>query len=84
MLDLALPDHWLLNAANVLVGIHGRDVHRQLQRDLVGAVHVRRHIDVHADINVIELRVDQRIDSDAADARLKRSRRYRNALSNLE
>ncbi len=84
VLDLALSDDWLLNAADVLVGIDRRNVHRKLQRYLVGAVNVRRDVDVDADIDVVELRIDQRIDAHAADARLKRSGSHWNTLSDLE
>ena len=84
VLDLALPDDWLLNAADILVRIHGRDVHRQLQRHFVSSVNMRRDIDIHADVNVIELRVDQRIDADATDSGLKRAGRHRNTLADLQ
>ena len=53
-------------------------------RDFVGAMDVRRDVDVDADVDVIELRIDQRIDADAADAGLKRSGRHRHALADLQ
>ena len=47
-------------------------------------VHVRRDVDVHADIEVLKLRIDQRVDADAADAGLERSGGDRHALADLE
>ena len=83
VLDLALPDHGLLNAADVLVGINRRNIHGKLQRYLVGAVHMRSDVDVDANVDVVELGVDQRVDAYAADAGLERSSGHRDALANL-
>ena len=49
-----------------------------------------RHIDIHADVNVLELRIDQWIDharacaNAHADSGLKAARRHRNAISDFE
>ena len=84
VLDFALSDHRLLNAADVLVGVDRRDVHGELQRDFVESMHTGRDVDVHADVNVVELRIDQRIDADAADARLERTGGHRNAFTDFQ
>src|SRR5208337_303286 len=84
MVNLSLTDDRLLNATDVHVGVDGGNVHRNFQRDLIGSMNVRRHINVHANVDVVELCIDQRIDSDAADARLERSGGYRHPLPDLE
>src|SRR5207249_800316 len=57
---------------------------RHLEGNFAVCMDARGDVDVHADIDVLKLRVDQRIDADAADARLKRSGRDRHAVANLE
>ncbi len=58
------------------------DLH--LQRDVVVVVHGRRHLDVHADVDVLELRFSQRRDGRGhAHARLERAGRDRNARADL-
>ena len=47
-------------------------------------MNVGSDVDVYADVDVLELRIDQRVDTDAADAGLKRSGRNRNAVADLE
>src|SRR5208283_3849877 len=81
---LALADDGLADAADVLVGVHVRDVHGQLERDLVQPVHVRCDVDVDANVDVVELGVDQRVDADAADAGLERTGRDRHPLTDLQ
>ena len=41
-------------------------------------------VDVHADIQVLKLRIDQRVDADAANSRLERSGSHRNTITDLE
>src|SRR5271166_810196 len=84
MVNLSLTDDRLLNATDVHVGVDGGNVHRDFQRDLIGSMTVRRHINVHANVDVVELCINQRIDADAADAGLERSGSYRHALPDLE
>ena len=67
----ALADDRLVDAAQVDVAGHARNVQIHVQRDIAVVVHARRDFHVDADIDVGELRVDQRIDADAADARLE-------------
>ena len=47
-------------------------------------MHVRRDIDVHANISILKLRIDQRIDANAADSWLKRSGRDRHAVADFQ
>ncbi len=84
VLDLALPDDRLADAADILERSHRRNIHRHLQRDFASGMHARRDVDVHADIEILELGIDQRVDADAADARLERSGRHRNAVADLQ
>src|SRR5262249_8021399 len=84
LLDLALANHRLLNAADVLVRIDSRNIHRDLKCDLVQTVNARCYVDVHADVDVVELRVHQWVDTYAANAGLERSRRDRHTLAELE
>ena len=71
MLDFALADDGLADAADVLLASDGGNVHRNLQRDFAVGVDARRDVDVDADVEILELRVDQRVDADAADAGLE-------------
>src|SRR5947209_3692061 len=41
-------------------------------------------INVHADVNVLKLGIDQRVDADSTDARLKRARRDGHPIADLE
>src|SRR6185437_16108577 len=79
-----LAYHGLANATDVLIAVNRRDIHRQLESDFVDAVHMRRDVDVHTDVDVVELRIDQRVDAHAADARLERSGRNRHAFTDLQ
>ncbi len=47
-------------------------------------VYVRRNIDVHTDIEILELSVDQRVNTDAANAGLERSGRDGHAFADLQ
>ena len=69
--DLALADDRLVDAAQVDVTRDARNVQVDVQRDIAVVMHARRDFHVDADIDEGELRVDQRIDAHAADARLE-------------
>ena len=84
MLDLALSDDGLADATDVLLAGNGGNVHRNLQRDFAVGVDMGRDVDVDAHIQILELRVDQRVDADAADAGLERSGRDRHAVADLQ
>ena len=84
VLDLALTDDGLADAADVLLAGDGGNVHRDLQRDLAVGVDPRGDINVDADIEILELRVDQRVDAHAADSGLEGSGRDRDAVTDLE
>src|ERR1700688_2954219 len=84
MLDLALPDDGLADAANVRLSGDRRNIHRNLQRDLSIRMHMRSNVDIHAHVEILELGVNQRVDTDTADSRLKRSRRHRHLVANLQ
>ena len=45
---------------------------------------VRRDVHVHADVDVLELRIDQRVDADAADAGLERTGGHRHPVADLQ
>ena len=69
--DLALADDRLVDAAQVDVAGHAGNVQVDVQGDIAVIVHARGDFHVDADIDEGELRVDQRIDADAADAGLE-------------
>ena len=81
--NLALSNHRLIDATDAHVRCHRRDVHRQLQTDFPPRMHPRRDVDVYADIEVLKLSIDQRVDTDSANARLERSCRHRHAVTDL-
>ena len=84
VLDLALPNDWLADAADVGCAGHGRNIHDDLQRHLAVGVDLGRDVDVHADIEILKLCIDQRVDADAADAGLEGTSRHRDAIADLE
>ena len=84
MLDAVLPDDRLVDAADVLETHHRGNLEQNLHAHFVVGMNVRSHVDVDADIDVIELRIDQRVDADSADARLKRTGGHGHALTDLE
>src|SRR6185312_12797766 len=47
-------------------------------------MHLGSDVDIYADVQILELRVDQRVDAHAADARLKRTGCDRHAVADLE
>ncbi len=57
---------------------------RDLQRDFAVGVHVRRNVDIDADVEILELRIHQRVDADAANAGLERSGGNRHAVADLQ
>ena len=67
----ALADDGLIDAAQVDVAVDAGNIEVHVQRDIAVIVHARRDFHVDADIDEGELRVDQRIDADAADAGLE-------------
>src|SRR4029077_3890079 len=84
MLDLALPDDWLADTADVGIARHRRNIQADLHAYFASRVHSRRNVDVHAHIEILKLRVDQRVDAYSTDARLKRTRRHRHAVTDLQ
>src|SRR5579859_7381674 len=84
MVDLALTDNWLLDASDVGRASLRLDVHGDFQGDVPVQVHGWLDVDIHANIKVLKLRVDQGIDANASNAGLKRPGRHRNAGTNLE
>ena len=82
--DLALPDDGLADAANVLLACDRGNIHQNLESDFAIGMNVRSDVDVHADVEILELRVDQRVDADAADARLERSSGDGNPVTNFQ
>src|SRR5581483_8213099 len=84
VLDLSLTDDWLGDTANIGVASHGRDVHCGLQRNVAIRMNRGRYVDVHADIEILKLRVNQWVDTYTADAGLERTGCDRNAFTNLQ
>src|SRR6202142_848795 len=84
VLDLALSDHGLADAADIGSSGHRRNIHRDLQRHFAFAVHLGGDFDFPAQFKILELRIHQRVDADAADARLEGSSRHRYAVANLQ
>src|ERR1700704_1742381 len=84
VLDFALTDDGLRDAANIAVSGYGGNVHHHLERDFATGVDVRRDIDVDADIEVLELGVDERVDADAADTGLERTSGHGHPVADFE
>ena len=63
MFDGALADDRLRNAADGHITCMRRDFHLQFQADIAIRMHMRSHIDIHADIQVGELRIHQWADA---------------------
>jgi hypothetical protein len=62
LIDHALADDGLGDAADGLGSALGRDLDLDFEGDVVVVVDAGRHFDVHADILVLELGIDQRAD----------------------
>src|SRR6185437_5619137 len=71
MINFALANDGLGNTADIRLAGDGRNVHRDLQRHIAVGVHPRRDFNVYADVLVLKLGVDQRVDANAANAGLK-------------
>src|SRR6266446_561107 len=84
MLDLALADDGLVDAADVDARSHRRNVERHLQSNFPSGMHAGSDVNVDADIKVLKLGIDERIDSHSTNAGLKRTRRYRHAIADLQ
>src|SRR5215475_5121315 len=84
MLHFALPDNGLADAADIRLPGYGRNIQADLQSDFASGVHPRCDVDIHAHIEILELRVDQRIDPHAADPGLKRAGGHGNSVADFE
>src|SRR6185437_8881274 len=71
MIDFSLADDRLGDAADINRICLRCDIHRHLQGDVAIQMHSRLQVDIDADVQVLELRVNQWIDADASNARLK-------------
>src|SRR6185437_8738512 len=67
----AVAEHRLLDAADVVEAIHFGDLDAVLQQHRAVGVDLRRHINVDADRLIGELGVHQRVDAHASDAGLE-------------
>ncbi len=91
MLDLLGADYRLIDSADILGSRYRRDLDRELQADfVVFRVNARRHVDDHADVQILELRIHQwihqarRTRRSDANACLEASGGYRHALANAQ
>src|SRR3984885_8077297 len=90
VLDFFAADNGLVDSSDAVGARNLRDLDRQLHADIAIGMHAWRYLDIHADVNVLKLRIYQRIDHAGAgadthaDARLKASRCDRNARSDFE
>src|SRR5215467_2601155 len=86
VLDLVLTDDRLLDAADGLEAGDLRDFQRDLEADFVVGVDARRDVDVHADVDVGELCVHERIDRRGphADASLEAAGSDGHAAADIE
>ena len=71
VLNFSLANDGLTDAADVRLSGDVRNVHRDLQGHFAAGVNLGRDIDVHANIQVLELCVNQWIDADSTNTRLK-------------
>src|SRR6266568_8529649 len=67
VLNFSLADDRLADAPNIGVASYRRNVHGNFERHFTIRVNVRSYVDIYADIQVLKLGVDQRIDSDSAN-----------------
>src|SRR5215472_10026988 len=84
MLDLALTDRRLTDAADVRTSRHRRNIQADLQRDFASRVHVRRHVNVYAHVDILKLSIHQWVDAYATNSWLERTGRYRHPVANLQ
>src|SRR5437660_4737116 len=68
MLDLALSNDRLADATDVRLPRYRRNIKTDFQTDLAPRVNPGCDIDVDADVEILKLRVDQRVSADAPDA----------------
>ena len=71
MLDLALSNHGLVNTADVRVRGHSRNIKRNFERDFSSCMDTGRNVYVHAHVKVLELRINQRVNTHPANAGLE-------------
>ena len=82
MLDAALANNWLCNSADVFRTSDRGDLQYHLQGDFAVGMNVRNNVNVHADIQILELSADQRTNAASANnARLERATGYRYAVA---
>ena len=90
VLDGSRADHGLRDAAYVRIAGVRRNLDAQLKADLVVRMHARGDVDVDSDVQVRELRIDQRVYKARAaraantHASLKAARRDGNALADFQ
>src|SRR5580704_5027049 len=84
VLNFLLSNDGLADAADARLVNYGGNLHADLQSHFAVGVHVRRDINIHADIQVLKLSVYQGVNTHATDSRLERPCRYRHALADLE
>src|SRR5205807_3071345 len=81
---LALADDGLVDAPQVHVAVHAVDIQIDFERDVAVIVDAGQQIHVYSCIDVGELRIDQRVDAHAADARLETAGGRRHAIADLQ
>ena len=90
MIDLSLTDDRLLNAANIRLAGHRRNFDADLHAYFMIRMYPRCDVHVHTDIDVLELRVHQRVHESAsrrrshADACLEAARRHGHAVTDTQ
>src|SRR5947209_8680585 len=73
VLDFSLPNDRLCDAADVRVPRNRRNVHRGLQRHVAIRVNCGRYVDIDTDVEILKLRVNQRVDANSANSWLERT-----------
>ena len=84
VLHLALSDDGLIDAAEIDVTGDGGNIEVDVHRDVAILMDVRQKLDVDADVDKVELRIDQRVDAHAPDAGLEAAGGSRLALADLQ
>ena len=82
MLDHALADHGLRNATDGHIICMRRDFHFQFQADVAIRMHARRKVYIHANVQIRELRIHQRIYKAGATGRADAYTRLKTACRN--
>src|SRR5260370_10395037 len=83
VLNFALADDWLLDAADGGGARYGRDFDGNFQTNLVVGMDAGRYVRVNADVDVLELRVHEGIDAGLAPC-LEASRSNGHAVADAE